>query len=164
MADSHHLDRRQFVSVVLTALGSIMGAVIGLPAIGYLISPATRVQKREDWIPLGALENFPVGTPTLVTFNRTTVNGWERTVNSYGVFVLRRSDTDVSVLSNLCTHLNCRVNWDEGRSEYVCPCHDAQFDINGKVLGGPPPRPLEGYSGERLRIEEGIVSIHFEEG
>jgi Rieske Fe-S protein len=164
MTDSPHLDRRQFVNVVLTALGTIMGAVIGLPAIGYLISPALRVQKKEAWIPLGPLENYPLGKPTLFTFNRATVNGWEKTVNSYGVFVLRKSESEVLVLSNICTHLSCRVNWDEAAGAYVCPCHDARFAINGDVLSGPPPRPLDGYSGEKVKIEEGIVSIHFEEG
>lgn len=164
MAESPHLDRRQFVNVVLTALGTIMGAVVGLPAIGYLISPASRVQKKEDWIPLGPLENYPVGKPTLASFNRTRVNGWEKTVNSYGVFVLRKSESEVLVLSNRCTHLSCRVNWDEAAGAYVCPCHDAQFGIDGEVLGGPPPRPLDRYSGEKVKIEEGVVSIHFEEG
>ena len=164
MPDSPHLDRRQFVNVVMTALGAIMGAVIGLPVIGFLVSPAIQVRKKEDWIPLGPLEKYPVGTPTLFTFNRSKVNGWEKSVTSYGVFVLRKSDSEVMVLSNRCTHLSCRVNWKEAAQAYVCPCHDAQFDINGKVLGGPPPRPLDQYAGDKVKIEGGIVLIHFEEG
>jgi len=164
MPDSPHLDRRQFVTVVMAALGTLMGAVIGLPAIGFLISPAARVQKKEDWIPLGPLEKYTIGTPALFSFNRSKVNGWEKSVTSYGVFVLRKSDSDVLVLSNRCTHLSCRVNWNEASQAYVCPCHDASFGLNGEVLGGPPPRPLDRYAGEKVKIEDGILLIHFEEG
>jgi Rieske Fe-S protein len=68
------------------------------------------------------------------------------------------------VLSNKCTHLGCNVNWNADKQEYVCPCHDAQFDINGKVLGGPPPRPLNAYSGDQLKIENDVLMLHFVEG
>ena len=75
MSDSPHIDRRQFVNLVLVFLGTIMGVIVGLPAIGYLISPATKVQKKDDWIPLGPVDKYALGTPTLFNFNRTTVNG-----------------------------------------------------------------------------------------
>ena len=164
MSDSPHLDRRQFVTVVMTLLGSIMGAIIGLPAIGFMLSPALKKAESDAWIPLGPLENYPLNTPTLFSFTRSKVNGWEKTVNSYGVFVLRKYESDVLVLSNRCTHLSCRVNWDDTVKAYQCPCHDAQFDISGEVLAGPPPRELDRYTGERVKIEEGNLFIHFEEG
>jgi len=138
-----------------------MGAVIGLPAIGYLISPAARAQKKEAWIPLGPLENYPIGTPTLFNFTRTTINGWEKTVNSYGAYVVRFSPDHLKVYSNICTHLSCRVNWKEDIKEYVCPCHDGHFDAEGRVTAGPPPQPLHEYE---TKIEDGNLFIHFVEG
>jgi Rieske Fe-S protein len=161
MADSHHMSRRDFVKVTTVAVGSFIAAAVGLPAIDYLIDPALKSSQADAWIPVGKLETFEVGKPTLVTFNRSKVNGWEKTVNSYGVFVVRKSDTEFVAISNKCTHLGCRVNWKEDRKEYVCPCHDAQFDISGKVLGGPPPRPLDVY---KTKIEDDTLSIHFLEG
>ena len=161
MSESPHLDRRQFVNVVMAFLGTVMGAIIGLPAIGYLLSPATKVQKQEAWIPLGLLDGFPIGVPTLFSFTRSTINGWEKTVNSYGVFVVRFSADQVRVFSNICTHLSCRVNWNEERKSYLCPCHDAAFDIEGRVTGGPPPAPLVEYE---TKIEDGTLLCHFEEG
>jgi len=158
MADSPHIDRRQFVNVVLAFLGTIMGVMVGLPAIGYMISPATKVQKKDDWIPVGPLEKYPVGTPTLFSFNRTTVNGWEKTVNSFGAFVVRSSPDQLKVFSNVCTHLSCRVNWNEGVKEYICPCHDGHFDAEGRVTAGPPPKPLREYE---TKVENGNVFIHF---
>ncbi|MGD9091739.1 MAG: ubiquinol-cytochrome c reductase iron-sulfur subunit [Anaerolineales bacterium] len=158
MAESNQIDRRGFVMVVLTFLGTIMAVVVGLPAIGYLISPAIKVQKKEDWVSLGPLENYPVGIPTLFSFTRTTINGWEKTVNSYGAYVMRYSESaeDITVFSNWCTHLSCRVTWQEEEEVYVCPCHDGLFDIDGLVVAGPPPEPLWEYD---YKVEEDVLYI-----
>jgi len=158
MSESDGINRRQFVTVVVAAVGTIMAAFIGLPAISYLISPATKVQEKDEWIPLGPLENYPLGTPTLFTFTRTTVNGWEKTANSYGVYVMRYTEEQYKVFSNMCTHLSCRVNWKEDLSEYICPCHDGHFDIDGQVVAGPPPRPLDEYE---TKLEDGVLYIHY---
>ena len=150
---------------MIKVLYSLLGhSSAELPAIDYLIDPAIKAPKTDAWIPLGKLEKFEIGKPALVTFTRSKVNGWEKTVNSYGVFVLKKSDADVLVLSNKCTHLSCLVNWKEDRQEYVCPCHDAQFGINGEVQGGPPLRPLDGYSGDQVKVEDGTLFIHLLEG
>ena len=164
MAGPDHISRRQFVQLTTAAVGTFIAAAVGLPAIAYLIDPALKAGKADAWIPLGKVESFPVGKPTLVSFTRSKVNGWEKTVTSHGVFVLRKSETETLVLSNKCTHLGCQVNWKADQNKYICPCHDAQFDIGGKVLGGPPPRPLDSYSGDQLKVENGTLLLHFMEG
>ena len=164
MAGSHHISRRDFIKLATAAVGTLIGAGIGIPVIGYLIDPALKAGGAEAWIPLGPLENFEIGKPTLVNFTRTKVNGWERTANSYGVFVVRTSETEVVVFSNICTHLGCRVNWNETVGGYVCPCHDAEFGPDGSIVRGPQPRPLDRYEGDTLKVEEGVISIFFTEG
>jgi len=131
--------------------------------IGYLISPALKTKQVDDWVSLGSLDSYPVGTPKLFTFTRTSVNGWERTAKSFGVYVVRKSESeeDVEVFSNVCTHLSCRVKWDGGQQEYICPCHGAHFSIDGEVESGPPPRPLDQYE---FKIENGDILIHLTEG
>jgi len=160
-SNTSDVSRRGFVKIVTTFLGTVMAAVIGLPGIAFLISPATRTQKTEAWIPLGPLENYPIGTPAPYSFTRSKVNGWEKTVLSYGVFVLRKDDTRVKVLSNICTHLGCRVSWHPDIQEYVSPCHDGHFDIDGNVTKGPPPRPLDQFE---ARVENGDLFIHLLNG
>ncbi len=162
MAKSPHLSRNDFVKASVGALGAIIGAVIGVPAIGYIISPATKAQESEAWVPAGAPENYEIGVPTLFNFTRSKINGWEKTVNSYGVYILRKSpaEGDFLALSNVCTHLGCRVTWNEENQDYPCPCHEAQFDINGDVISGPPPRPMDKYE---TKVEEGTLFIHFVE-
>jgi Rieske Fe-S protein len=158
MPSSPHMSRREFVTIVTAAAGTVMGAVIGIPAIGYLIAPALTKLTGDAWIPAGPLENYPVGVPTLFNFNRTKVNGWEKTVNSFGVYVIRHEDGSVLALSNKCTHLSCRVNWKQDVTAYTCPCHDAYFDINGGIIKGPQPRALDTYE---TKVEESNLFIHF---
>ena len=160
MSKSPNLNRREFVTLISTTIGAVMVGVVGIPAIGYILSPALKTQTSDAWIPLGKLDNYPRNKPTPFTFTRTIANGWEKTVNSYGVFVLRKTDTEIEVISNVCTHLSCRVNWDEQKQEYICPCHDGHFDSTGKVIFGPPPKPLEQYE---TKIENGNLFIHLKE-
>ena len=61
-------------------------------------------------------------------------------------------------MSNICTHLGCRVRWVSGQEEFFCPCHDGVFDIDGNVVSGPPPRPLEAFT-VNLRGEPGQEEV-----
>ena len=160
MSSSYSINRRGFVKVILALLGSIMGVIAGLPAIGYLISPAVKIRKSEAWIPVGPLENYEIGFPKLFSFTRTQVNGWEKTANSYGVYVLKQSENQAVVYSNLCTHLSCRVTWQEELQQYVCPCHDGRFGGQGNVIAGPPPEPLHQFE---TKLENNTLYIHIKE-
>ena len=158
MADSHEVQRRDFVNIVLVGIGSVIGLIIGIPAIAYLISPAVKVHEEEAWIPLGPLDAYPLDDPTLFSYTRSKINGWEKTVNSYGAYVWRYGDgeTEVRVYSNMCTHLSCRVTWTEDTNIYFCPCHDGRFNKEGQVVAGPPPEPLYEFE---TKVEEGILSV-----
>ena len=155
------LDRKGFVKIVTSVLGSMMAAIVGLPVVGYFISPAFKKAAGDDWISLGSLENYPVGIPTMFNFTLATVNGWERSTKSYGVFVLKSPSGAVDALSDVCTHLSCRVNWSDENQEFACPCHAAYFDANGDVKTGPPPRPLDRYE---TKLEGDQLFIYLREG
>jgi Rieske Fe-S protein len=160
VADSEHLDRRSFVKVVMASVGGFITLVLGIPAVAYVVAPAAKTQSTEGWVPAGPMENYPMGIPTVFTFTKTTQNGWERTVNSYAVYVTKYGEDQVSVLSNICTHLSCRVSWDETAQKYRCPCHNGVFDKAGMVVSGPAPKPLIDYE---TKVEEGILFFYFEE-
>lgn len=55
---------------------------------------------------------------------------------------LRRVGGEVTARSLVCTHFACEVRWEAERQLYVCPCHDGLFAPDGRVVGGPPSRPL----------------------
>lgn len=155
------IGRRNFVTVVVGLLGSVIGFIIALPGIGYLIAPGLKKVSSDAWIPLGSVEDLDVDVPHLFSFTRTQQVGWERTANSYGVYVIPHEDGTYTTFSNICTHLSCRVSWKDDLDEFVCPCHDGHFAEDGTVLSGPPPRPLDTFE---HRIEEGILQIHLLEG
>jgi len=159
MSDSNRLSRRDFIKATTGVVGGIIGAVLGIPAIGYLIAPALRQDKAGAPVPIGKLDDIPIGQFHQFSFTVTKVNGWERTANNYGGYLLRRSESpdDILVLSSRCTHLSCTVNWNEATQKFTCPCHDASFNAEGKVLDGPPPEPLGHF--EYSVDSEGIITI-----
>lgn len=144
MSGSNRVSRRDFIKLTTGAIGGVIAAGVGIPSIGYLLAPALRETTSDKPVTIANLANVPVGIPYPFSFTVTQVNGWERTASVFGGFILRKSESpqDLLVLSSRCTHLSCRVNWNEDAQGFVCPCHDAMFDKEGKVLQGPPPEPL----------------------
>jgi menaquinol-cytochrome c reductase iron-sulfur subunit len=160
----HGLNRRSFVAGVVAFLGSTIAALIGLPAIGYLLSPSVRAQgssSSEEWVPLGPIEDLIEGEPKLFSFTRTQRVGWETTARSYGIYVVRKPGEKYDVFSNVCTHLSCRVSWHEDMQQYICPCHDGRFGVDGSIISGPQPRPLDRFE---YRVDDGTLMIHLVEG
>jgi menaquinol-cytochrome c reductase iron-sulfur subunit len=163
MSDS--ASRRDFIKAATAVVGGVIGLVLGIPVVGYLIDPALRSGAKEGWMPIGKLEDIPVGIPSPFSFTSVQVNGWERTSTNHGGFVLRKSEDpqDLLILNSRCTHLACTVNWKQEADAYLCPCHDAKFSKEGEVLDGPPPRPLDKYTDFRVS-EEGILEVLFKAG
>jgi Rieske Fe-S protein len=155
-SNKNELSRRDFIKASVAAIGSFIGAVIAIPSIVFLLSPSLKAEEASDSIDLGPLENYPVGIPTRFDFTRTEVNGWERTSVNYGLFVVRKSENEVRVFSDICTHLGCRVSWHPDVQHYISPCHDGHFDIRGKNISGPPPRPLDEFI---TTVENGNLSV-----
>ena len=69
------------------------------------------------------------------------VIGFIASVNAQPVMVLR-TPQGFRALSAICTHLGCIVGWDAQKRQIACPCHAGFFDTQGRVVSGPPPRPL----------------------
>ena len=76
-------------------------------------------------------------------------------VSGQRVIVLQSSD-QLHAFSAKCTHEGCTVTYQPGQSVIWCPCHDGRFDLNGRVISGPPPQPLAKYAVQR-QPDGGIV-------
>jgi Rieske Fe-S protein len=158
-SDPHQVSRRDFIKGTAAVISGFIGALIGIPSVAYLLSPAVKSEgnaSQSAVIALGPLENYPVGVPTRFDFTQTQVNGWERTATNYGLFVVRRNESEVRVFSDICTHLGCRVTWHPEQEHYISPCHDGHFDLLGNVVSGPPPRPLDEFL---TKIEGGELFV-----
>lgn len=145
MTDNSRFDRRDFMNMTVMGIGGFIGLGIAIPAVAYLVGPATQQAAEQNWVRLGSIAKVEIGTPTLfkVTIERQT--GWIVTEEELSVFVETDNGRDYIALSNICTHLGCRVRWITEQGEFFCPCHNAVFAKDGSVVAGPPPKPLDQY-------------------
>ncbi len=61
------------------------------------------------------------------------------------VIVIKLSETDIRAFAATCTHLNCIVEYRKGARDVWCNCHNGEYDLQGRNIAGPPPRPLTPY-------------------
>jgi len=133
--------RRTFLLMIAGGIGALLAAAAGWPLLRFLAPVGGAGEGEQAKIPrtavaAGAAHFFQYrGKPAVV---------------------LQPSPGEYLALSAVCTHLGCVVQWQEGKGEFLCPCHAGRFSPTGAVLGGPPPRPLEALplavAGEHLLI------------
>jgi cytochrome b6-f complex iron-sulfur subunit len=124
------VSRRYFLEVV--GLGAVGIAAAGaLVLTGKYLSPNV-VKEPPTKFKAGTPDNYPPGT---VTLNK-----------EQKVFIVRAKEGYFYTLAAVCTHLGCIANWKAEEGIVACPCHGSKFDRDGKVIGGPAPRPLPRYS------------------
>ena len=72
--------------------------------------------------------------------------------------ILIRTDTgELRAFSAVCTHLDCTVQYRDDISRIWCACHNGHFDLTGRNVAGPPPRPLDAFD-VNVRDDEIVVS------
>ena len=142
--ETQETSRRTFYNVCINGLGALIGAALAIPAAAYLlIKPQST--KAAGWVEAADLTQLQPQKPEEVVFRRTRVDGW-RTVNEKTTaWVVKMSDQNVVAFTPNCTHLGCAYHWDEPQKNFICPCHTSAFSLDGKVLSGPAPRPLDRY-------------------
>lgn len=77
-----------------------------------------------------------------------------------GPVLVGRADGKIRAFSAICTHLGCVVQWQSAQKQYLCPCHHGIYDTDGKVVSGPPPRPLKALD---TVLKNGQVFVVMEE-
>jgi Rieske Fe-S protein len=124
-------------SVLNWFLGSAVGGL--LVAVAYpvlrFISPPAEPEAATDQVEAGATND-----PELLE------NGFK--IVRFGVepvILIRVSEGDFRAFSATCTHLDCIVEYQKDHSRIWCNCHNGEYDLNGRNVSGPPPKPLEPY-------------------
>lgn len=156
MSEASEFKRGDFLKATIFGVCGLVTVGLGIPAIAYVISPTRQATQTEVWIRVGAVSKVEVGTPTLfkVKIQRTT--GWIVNEEELSFYVLTENGRDYIVLSNICTHLGCRVRWIADQEQFFCPCHNGVFDKVGNVISGPPPKPLNRFV---VKIEDNELYI-----
>ena len=145
MSDETTFSRRKFLEKVTVGIGGVLTALFGIPAAIFVIQPALKKEQASNWMRLGSTAKVTPGIPTLFSLKVQRESGWITDEDEIMVYAYTEDGRNYAVMSNICTHLACRVRWIEERSEFFCPCHNGVYDKQGNVLSGPPPRSLDRY-------------------
>jgi menaquinol-cytochrome c reductase iron-sulfur subunit len=148
-------ERRRFLSRLSIGLSAAIAAVMGVPVVGFLLSPLTRRAPRV-WRPVGRVDGFPVGETVSVVFEDASPLPWAGVTARTAAWVRRDDETHFTAFSVHCTHLGCPVRWVADAGLFLCPCHGGVYYADGTVSAGPPPRPLPQYP---VRVNHGQVEI-----
>jgi menaquinol-cytochrome c reductase iron-sulfur subunit len=149
------ISRRDAMKMAISLIGGLIGTALGIPAVAYIVGPSLKTSEA-NWIRVGSLSKIESGTPALFKPKVRRQNGWVVEEQEVGIYVLTEDGRNYHALSNICTHLGCRVRWIAEREQFLSPCHNGVFDKHGYVISGPPPRPLDEFE---TRIEEGNLYI-----
>jgi cytochrome b6-f complex iron-sulfur subunit len=128
MNSQTRITRRAFLDWLVS--GGLLAWAAGFvaPVISY-IWPAQRRGPSVQTVSAGKADEFAEWQSKIVA------------VSGHPVIVVRTRQ-GFRAFSAICTHLGCIVGWDTARRQIACPCHAGYFDVNGRVVSGPPPRPL----------------------
>lgn len=129
---------------------------MAIPAIAYIVGPAVQRSQQQEWIRLGSASKVEIGTPTLFKTKIEKQTGWIVNETELTFYVITDDGRNYVAMSNICTHLGCRVRWIADEREFFCPCHNAIFDEDGNVVTGPPPSPLDRYE---VKVEDDQLFI-----
>ena len=151
--------RRRFFEWVIKASAGFIGVSLTVPLVGYLISPAFK-RRALTWVDVGASDELATGVPTQLEYVATLQDGYHETKTQKAVWAVKQANGDVTVFSPMCTHLGCGYHWDGGSQQFKCPCHGSVFDVSGRVVGGPAPRPLDALPS---KVDKGRVLVTYKE-
>lgn len=150
--------RRGFLRLATAILSAIISLLLGIPFVVALIAPSYR-RSPSLYARAGEVGSLPKEQPVNLRFQLRGVDAFIRQTVTQEVWVVKHSDSDVTVFSPICTHLGCHYDWVASANEFVCPCHSSYFSITGQVLAGPAPRPLDTLPS---RIENGVLYVKWE--
>jgi menaquinol-cytochrome c reductase iron-sulfur subunit len=153
--ESSGCNRRQFFSKLSITLGGVAALIIGLPIVGFLLSPFLR-KVPEVWRPVGSVDSFKVGTTVVVKYLDASPLPWAGVTANTAAWLRRDSEDKFIAFSINCTHLGCPVRWLSDAELFMCPCHGGVYYKDGEVAAGPPPKPLPRYP---VRVRNGQVEI-----
>ena len=157
--DRTETTRRLFLKIFTGILGFFITLVLAVPFISSLAGPLLR-RKKAHWTKVGKLPQPGSDHPEHISFFDQTEDAYIRENVTRDVWFVKGPSGGLTVYSPICPHLGCRYSWDESEGHFVCPCHGSVFAINGTVLGGPAPRPLDSLPS---KVENGELYIEWEQ-
>jgi menaquinol-cytochrome c reductase iron-sulfur subunit len=155
--------RRRFMTTAAHTASAIAASAIALPVIGFAVAPVFH-RLVLPWQDVGPASDFANDTYAARVISLTPDDVGEASKTT--VFIRKRNpeiDSEPEdrwnhyiALSSRCAHVGCPVGFKAAAQAFVCPCHGGVYDMQGKRIGGPPPRPLDRFF---TRVRNGQLQI-----
>lgn len=123
--------RRPFFKRLFQIFVGLWGLSFTATVAAYLKPPKRLLLLAERTVDVGPVNAFAPGEGLLVKGSHKPF------------WVILAPNGEFVALPAICTHRHCILQWNAQQSRLICPCHNGVFDLNGNVLQGPPPRPIE---------------------
>ncbi len=122
--------RRTFLDRFLgTAFGGLVAAVT-YPVIRYIFPPREAEAATSSVVAPVKASQLPPNSGRIIRFGTKPV------------ILLRTPGGELRCFDGTCTHLACTVQYREDLAHIWCACHNGHYDLHGRNIAGPPPRPL----------------------
>jgi Rieske Fe-S protein len=147
--------RRSFLRLAIHGLSALFGAILGIPAVFYLLDPRNRPASRSSFRPVSGvkLNELEVGIPMQGILRDIRRDAWtlhpDDVIGKVWVVKLNNDPSSVKVFTTICPHLGCSINFDPPGADrgFTCPCHGGKFRLNGErdpnVQRNPPGRGMD---------------------
>jgi Rieske Fe-S protein len=156
--------RRRFLVWSAGLAGGAVAALLAAAGLPPVLAPAFRADTT-GWTALGPVNGSEPGAPDLSVSGTVVPTNLTRTVTDaflspekvrIPVFLVSEGGGRFTVFDARCTHLGCPLSWSPSDRQFLCACHGGVYDAQGKVVGGPPPRPLDRYD---VKVEGSVLYV-----
>lgn len=137
------LTRRRFIDMLLAGEFLALAAAVLYPMFSYLF-PRASMELVPREVKVGPPDEIAPGSAKLIN------------MGAKPVLVLRTAGGELRAMSAVCTHLQCTVQFRPELNAIHCACHDGKYDVAGRNVSGPPPRPLEPLA---VEVRDGALYV-----
>jgi Rieske Fe-S protein len=162
-------ERRTFLKWAINGLGLLFAAVLGVPAVIYLIDPLNRKRAKSDYRSTGVrLSSLEVNKPVQAVLRDVRHDAWTLHPNDVigRVWLVKRDKNTVEAFTTVCPHLGCSVNFEASVGRFICPCHNGTFDLEGQRVqfkegNNPAPRDMDKLKVRRDPKDSDMILVEY---
>jgi Rieske Fe-S protein len=137
-----------------------VGAALVVPLVRYVFYPLRAQTTQIQWSDVGLVSEFvSITAPVQRSITVDQIDGWRKMVSDKVVYISKARSGQLEVLSAVCPHLGCSVQWRSAKGEFECPCHGATFAPDGSRMAGPAPRGMDAL---QTRVANGRLLVRYQ--
>ena len=123
------MQRRSFLNYFLWGSFTLWLGSVAYPVFSFLW-PQQKEEATLTEIMAGKVDEFEIDSGKVIQFG------------TIPALIIRTTEDEFKVFDARCTHLDCTVQYRQDLGVIWCACHNGKYDLTGKNISGPPPRPL----------------------